>query len=123
MLTPGVSVVKSACQTTGLMPPGRPSGAGRVAPARNTFPEKPDLGTVVSQVFVCASNVVVAVVTAGEMVITESGTAMEKLPLVMVASLRRMVTGPAPRPLTLPTLLNQTLAPAGMAVPLKVELM
>src|SRR5262245_56979450 len=33
-----------------------------------------------------------------------------------------MVTGSFPRPLTLPTLLNQTLDPAGMAVQLKVEL-
>jgi len=64
--TPGVSVVTSACQTTDLRPPGKPAGRGSVAPARKTFPENPDSGTVVFQVFVTGSNVVEAVVASGE---------------------------------------------------------
>jgi hypothetical protein len=83
-LTPGVSVVKLADQVTGLSPPDKPLGRPRATPSRKVLPPRP-VGTVVFQVLVAASNVVVATVAIGEKVMFASGTAMSNAELVMVA--------------------------------------
>src|SRR5262245_32194274 len=99
------------------MPPGRPAGTGSTAPDMKVLPPRP-VGTVVSQVLVAVSNVVVATVAVGEKVTAASGTATVKFALVIVWSSTWMVTGLPPRPLTLRTLLNQTELPAAIGVPL-----
>src|SRR5262245_55525600 len=118
---PGVSDVKLARQVTGVIPPGNPAGAGRAAPARNTFPLSPVRGAVVCQVLVAASNVVTAWRASGVNVITAFGTATAKFGLVMVPPSTRTVVVCRLRPETLSTELNHTVLPAAIGVPLKLD--
>src|SRR5262245_3334392 len=118
---PGVSDVKLARQVTGVIPPGNPAGAGRAAPARNTFPLSPVRGAVVCQVLVAASNVVTAWRASGVNVITAFGTATAKFGLVTVPPSTRTVVVCRLRPETLSTELNQPALPAAIGVPLKLD--
>jgi hypothetical protein len=118
-VTPGVSTVKLAVQETGFNPPDSPPASDRATPSRNMFPPRP-VGTVVFQVFVAASNVVAAV-AVGEKEMFASGVAMLNAELAIVPWFTWMVTRLLPTPLTFSTLLNQTVEPAAILVPLKFE--
>ncbi len=108
------------------MPPGSPLGAGSATPARKASPLN-RAGSLTCQVLEPVSKAAVAWVAPGVKVMAESGTGtVESVPpaeKVTEALVTCRVTGALPRPLTLATLLNQTVAPAGMAVPLKLETM
>src|SRR5262245_12731400 len=108
------------------MPPGKLPVTGKARPARNTLPPR-FAGTVVTQVLVAVSNAVVAVVAVGEKVIVALGTgSVCGQPFTVksiAASVTRRVTGLAPTPLALRTLLNQMWRPAGIGVPLKLDWM
>src|SRR5207244_2408668 len=81
------------------------AGTWKLAPEKNVLPARPDEGTRVTHI--PPIKVVVAVVAAGSKVTCASGTATVKLVLLIVWLVNRNVTGAAPRPLGLSTLLNQ----------------
>src|SRR4051794_31330545 len=105
------------------MPPGSGEVTLKATPPRKAAPLKL-AGRVLTQAFCEASKVVLAAagVVLADRVMTESGTATVYAVLLavklMVWLVTWMVAGPAPRPAGLKALLNQTVRPAGMPLPL-----
>src|ERR1051326_1448788 len=111
---------------TGLVPPGKPpAGTANVRPERKVFPASPEDGTVVIHSFLLMSYAVIAEVAVGENVMVASGTGnWQLMPEAVTCTMpprRKIRTRPDPSPFALSTLLNQTESPAGMAVPLKFD--
>ena len=103
-----------------IPPPGKPDGSGRDTPERK-ISSHPLTGTVVLQVLVAASNVVVAHEALGLKVITALGTVTENALDVMLEQLKVIVAPVLGIPLAEKLALNQTELPARIAVPLKSD--
>src|SRR5262245_14313568 len=105
------------------MPPGRPFGTGSATPPRKTSPVPPD-GAVTSQSWSVGSNDTVAEVAPGVRTMTPLGTAtwygvppaVKSIDPFSTCTVTGAVLG---KPLAVKAPLNQTVSPAGMAVPLK----
>jgi hypothetical protein len=103
---PATLVLKIPHQFGEIPPPGKLDVTGKARPVRK-ISSLPEIGTVVTQVLVLVSNVVVAQAALGLKTISPLGTVAENALEVTVEQLKYIVAPVEGTPLTLTWVLNQ----------------
>jgi hypothetical protein len=115
---PGTLALKIPHKFGEIPPSGKPDGTGRARPVRK-ISSLPEIGTVVVQVLVLLSNVVVAQAALGLKIITPLGTDDENALNITVEQLKLIVAPELGMPLAWILTSNHMVLPTGIAVPLK----